>query len=129
MANSTRARKPRNHQSAKPYPDYPLTAHPSGRWCKKVRGRIHYFGPLSDPDAALTLWLKQKDELLAGRIPREERAEDAFTLRKLANHFLRYKQSLVNNGELSVRTFDDGYRTCRRLLEYFGTQRLADDVT
>jgi hypothetical protein len=113
MANSTRGCKPRNHQAAKPYPEYPLTAHPSGRWCKRARGKIHYFGPLSDPDAALTLWLKQKDKLLAGRIPREEKAEDAFTLRKLANHFLRYKQSLVKNGELSVRTFDDAYRTCR----------------
>jgi len=25
MANSTRRRRPRNHQSAKPYPEFPLT--------------------------------------------------------------------------------------------------------
>jgi hypothetical protein len=26
---------------AKPYPDFPLTAHPVGQWCKKIRGKIH----------------------------------------------------------------------------------------
>src|SRR5439155_16346873 len=33
----------------KPYPDFPLTAHPAGYWCKKIRGKIHYFGPWDDP--------------------------------------------------------------------------------
>jgi|GEM_PF-186480 len=57
----------------KPRPDFPLTAHPRGYWCKKIRGRSHYFGKVAtDPDgtAALTKWLDQKDALLAGRIPR-----------------------------------------------------------
>jgi hypothetical protein len=31
----------------KPYPEFPLTAHPNGQWCKKIRGK----GPIStDPD-------------------------------------------------------------------------------
>src|SRR6266568_4740776 len=29
---------------SKPYPAFPLTAHPAGYWCKKIRGKIHYFG-------------------------------------------------------------------------------------
>ncbi|HVK17173.1 MAG TPA: hypothetical protein VM533_09500, partial [Fimbriiglobus sp.] len=28
----------------KPYPEFPLYAHPMGYWAKKVRGTIHYFG-------------------------------------------------------------------------------------
>jgi len=126
MANSTRKRKPRNHQSAKPHPDYPLTAHPSGRWCKKVRGKIHYFGPLNDPDAALAKWLREKDELLAGRVPRSP-VPDGLTLKQLANSFLKHKRTLVTAGELSPRTLADNYRTCAAMIDHFGQARLLDD--
>jgi hypothetical protein len=26
----------------KPYPEFPLTAHPAGVWCKNTCGKIHY---------------------------------------------------------------------------------------
>jgi hypothetical protein len=36
----------------KPRPDFPLTPHPAGYCCKKVRGKIHYFGRLDDDPEA-----------------------------------------------------------------------------
>jgi hypothetical protein len=36
-----KSRRPGNHQSVKPRKDLPLTAHPSGRWCKKIRGNLN----------------------------------------------------------------------------------------
>jgi hypothetical protein len=104
-----------------------LTAHPSGRWCKRIKGRFHYFGPLADPDAALEKWLKEKDYLLAGKVPPGEQPEGV-TLRDLGNAFLRHKQALLNTGELSPRTFADCYRTCANLIEHIGKHRLLDDL-
>ena len=38
---------------AKPSPDFPLTPHPAGVWCKKIRGKLYYFGKWDDPEGAL----------------------------------------------------------------------------
>lgn len=53
----------------KQHPEFPLTVAPCGQWCKKVRGRTRYFGPLRDPDAAAENWAAEKDYLLAGMTP------------------------------------------------------------
>jgi hypothetical protein len=44
---------------AKPYPECPLTAHPARQWCKKIHGKLQYFGPWSDPGGALKKHLGQ----------------------------------------------------------------------
>src|SRR4051794_29807434 len=90
---------------SKPHPDFPLTPHPVGQWCKKIRGKIHYFGPWDDPDGALAKYLAQKEDLHAGRTPRPDRM--ALTVKDVANDFMAAKEALVDAGELSKRTWDE----------------------
>jgi integrase len=105
----------------KPYPDFPLTAHPAGYWCKKIRGKVHYFGPWDDPDGALDRYNEQKDDLHAGRTPRPH--PDALTVKGIANAFLRAKREAVDAGELALRTWMD-YRSIMEMMgEGMGPQR------
>jgi len=110
----------------KPYPDFPLFAHATRRWAKKIRGKLHYFGPWKDPDAALQKYLEQRDDLQAGRTPRVP--GDGLTIRDLANRFLTAKQMLLQTGELAQRTFTDYHNTCERVLDEFGRTRLVTDL-
>jgi integrase len=111
---------------AKPYPEFPLTPHRSGNWCKKIRGKIHYFGKWEEPDAALHRYLDQKDALHAGRKPRPE--TDALTVKDLANAFLNHKQNLVDTGELSPRTWEDYKRATDELVAHCGKRRVITDL-
>jgi len=110
----------------KPYPEFPLTAHPAGYWCKKIRGKLHYFGPWADPDAALAKYLEQKDALHAGRKPRE--SSNGVTVKEACNQFLNAKAASRDAGELTRRSFQDYEDACQLLVKHFGKSRLLSDL-
>jgi integrase len=118
--------RPNRSKPAKPYPEFPLFPHQAGVWAKKIRGKLHYFGPLDDPDGALKKYLEQKDALHAGRKPRE--AAEGITVKDLANRFLNAKQTLVDAGELSPRTWTDYKDACDEIVAAFGRGRLLADL-
>jgi integrase len=114
-------------KTEKPYPEFPLTPHRGARqWCKKIRGKIHYFGPLDDPDAALQRYLSQKDDLHAGRAPRPDPA--GLTVKELCNAFLNAKKDAQDAGELSPRTWAQYRETCDLVVQHFGKSRPVSDL-
>jgi integrase len=125
MAHSKPKSKP-----DKPRPDFPLFCHKArGWWVKKVRGKLHYFTKKADDpkgESALTKWLDQKDDLLAGRTPRTK--ENSLGVADLVNHFLTHKKRLIENGELAQRTFDRYFATGGLLVSFFGRNRLVEDL-
>ena len=115
MPKSTTKTRPAKAPAAKkPRPDFPLTPHPRGYWCKKVRGKLRYFGKIADDpegEKALNLWLDQKDDLLAGRTIRVQPA-GGLTVGDLVNHYLNAKKARVQSGELLQQTWDEYYKSC-----------------
>lgn len=115
------------NKPAKPYPEFPLFAHATKRWAKKIRGQLVYFGPWSNPDGALKKYEEQKDDLHAGRKPKEE-VSAGVTVRDLCNKFLNSKQALVDVGELSPRTWTDYKEATDLIVSNFGKSRLLSNV-
>lgn len=116
----------------KPYPDFPLFAHATGRWAKKIRGKLRYFGYWRDqPEdgwkAAIDLYQRQRDDLQAGRKPRNTN-DDGLTVRELCNRFLTSKQHQLDTGEIANRTFLDYKAVTDRVIRVFGCERLVDDL-
>jgi integrase len=132
MANSTGNPQPRKSPTKrpkKPYPDFPLSPHASGKWQKKIRGKIYYFGHWArvvkgkltriEGDGwkeALDLYKSQADDLHAGRTPRT--SQEGVTLADVCNQFLTAKQRKVNEYKA----------TTDRLIATFGKTRLVLDL-
>jgi hypothetical protein len=91
-------------------------------------GNHVFFGRVSlDPrgEAALQKWLDQKDDLLAGRVPRAKLPD--LTVADLTNLWLDWKKARVASGELSPRTWEQYKSLAKIVLQTFGRDRLAAD--
>ncbi len=131
MGKSTKATNGKPAKPQKPHRDFALFPHASGRWCKKIRGKQHYFGKWTgDPDrgamAALALYEAQATDLHAGRTPRP--SSDGVTVRDLANKFLTAKRHALDAGEITNRTFRDYFAVCELVVNAFGKDRPLTDI-
>jgi hypothetical protein len=95
-------------------------------WAKKIRGKLHYFGPWNDPDGALNKYLAEKDALHSGRKPRPD--AEALTVKQLVNKFLNAKTASVEQGRLSQLTWGDYKTATDEMVAEFGKQRLVSDL-
>ncbi len=75
----------------KPYPEFPLFPHDTKRWAKKIKGRLHYFGPWDNWKAALERFQYENDYLQQGKTPPPQNIE-ALTVGDLVNGFSRFTE-------------------------------------
>jgi integrase len=86
-------------------PDWPLSVHPRGQWVKRVRGKLRYFGPLDDPDAAAEIWASERDYLVAGLTP--PGCVNGLTVHRLLEAHLADVDERTAAGRLAPRTRND----------------------
>ena len=106
--------------------DFPLRWHPRGGWCKKICGRVTYWGQVT-PDEALAKYLHERDYLENGETP-PAYDSDAIKIKELCNEFLASKEAKVESGELTQRSWDDYKRTCDHVLKHFGHNRAVANL-
>lgn len=144
MSESSTSRESRKvTKPPKPHDGFPLFPHATGRWAKKVLGKLHFFGrwgnsvlgeivPADDTDAtaaaALDEFNRQWPYLREGRTPPPKDAEDGCTVRELCNAFLNSKKAKVESAELSQYSFSEYMRTTDAIMEFFGRGRRVDDL-
>lgn len=130
-ANSTR-RKSATPRPPKIPKGFPLWVHPSGRWCKKIKGRFHYFGKIGEvsPEDAEREWDRTKDYLRRGESPppAEDASEDRLTVKRLFDTFLSDCKRRVATGELQAVTLADYQRTCQRFADIIGKNRAVEGL-
>ena len=111
--------------------EFPLCKHTArGYWYKKIRGKLHYFGKIADdPDGqqALARYLEVKDDLIAGRKPREHKS-GGLTVKDAGNWFLNSKRLANESGRITARTLAEYKSACHRLARVFDSNRLVDDL-
>ena len=74
-----------------------LTVHRgNGQWCKKHRGKTHYFGPLDDPQLAIANYLSRWPRIVEGLPDRTVHVE---TLAQVFEAFLTDSDARVESGE------------------------------
>lgn len=95
----------RGRQPEKPFPEFPLTAHRNGQWCRKIRGKVYFFGVWAEPMAALEKHNAEYPYLKAG-VPVPGKFEGP-TVKELIDNFLNHKQKEANAGIISSRWVKD----------------------
>ena len=111
----------------KPYADFPLTPHNSGKWAKKIKGHLYYFGRWEDPDGALREYNSVKEALHAGRKPTIGRSKD-LNVKELFNKFLDRQVSRVDSDRLDARTFMDAKKHLQHFGKIVGPARMVSDL-
>ncbi len=124
---SVSARGRKANKPSKPRKDFPLFAHGSGQWAKKLSGKLFYFGTWDDPNAAETKWERDKIAILDGRNPNDSQHGDS--IEWLCNTLMDEKAAKCNRGELTKETLNDYLRICKHVAAFFSKSRRVDTLT
>lgn len=106
---------------------FPLTLHPTGQYCKKIRGKLYYFG--IDQQKALQHYLEQASYLHSGRATELALSNNNFSLRTLCNLYLDHQESRADIGEIKSLQVHDQTLILRKFVKCVGANRSFSDIS
>jgi len=120
MAKSNSKRKTRSDK-------FPLTLHKTGQHCKKIKGKLYYFG--TDKKTALNRYLEQAAYLHAGKLPKPKCAGDALSIKTLCNLYLDHQDARAMIGEIKLRHISDQISLLKAFVRFVDPNRLLSDIS
>jgi integrase len=106
---------------------FPLTLHPTGQYCKKIRGHIYYFG--SDRKQALENYLDQAIFLHGYTFTQQKTANGNMTLKEICDMYLKYQHTKLQANNLSARHHNDQIRSLKKLTDFLGENYKIKSIT
>ena len=97
---------------------FPLTLHPTGQYCRKIKGKIRYFG--TDKKKVLERYLAQATYLHGAQSLIQKASNDKMTLKQLCDLYLQYQHSRVLAGALTPKHYNDHIDSLGRLMSFLG---------
>jgi integrase len=106
---------------------FPLTLHPTGQYCKKIKGKMFYFG--SDKKDALQRYLDQATYLHGCQHNLQKPTGDNMTLKQLCDMYLKYQYSKLLANDLTARHHNDQIDSLNKLMAFLGPGRKIKSIT
>jgi len=97
---------------------FPLTLHPTGQYCKKIKGKLRYFG--TDKKRALESYLAQATFLHGTQSLIQKASNDKMTLRQLVDLYLQYQHARVLANNLTPKHYNEQIDSLNRLMAFLG---------
>jgi integrase len=106
---------------------FPLTLHPTGQYCKKIKGKLYYFG--GDKKQALERYLDQATYLHGGRNLMKKASNGNMALKELCEVYLQYQQSKVMASDLTAKHHNDQISSLNKLASFLGQSRTIKSIS
>ncbi|MHC4386160.1 MAG: tyrosine-type recombinase/integrase [Planctomycetota bacterium] len=106
---------------------FPLTRHSTGQYCKKIKGKMYYFG--SDKQEALQRYIDQAAYLHGSNHNFQRPVDDSMTLKQLCDMFLKYQFTKVKADAITAQHYNDQVSSLNKLMAFLGQRRRIKDIS
>lgn len=107
-----------------PIERFPERPRRDGRFQKRIRGRLYYFGKSGNRAEALSEYERVKADLYAGRVPGLTTADySSLTVKDMANRYLAFLKPRVG-----IEWYKDNDIALTRFVGFVGTSRAVDSL-
>ena len=106
---------------------FPLTLHKTGQFCKKIKGKLCYFG--TDKKLALQRYLEQASYLHSVKAIPPDKKDNDLSIRYLCNLYLEHQQSKAETGQIKMRHIYDQTALLRDFVRFIGPNRIITDIS